>query len=372
MVTDTGLFDLVDLARYPLADLDGPEGRAVDRRRPVPTGRHRGGRAPGLPRPRRGGQAGGGRRGPGPPGPPLRGGGDGLPRVPRLRPPEDHPRLRFAPYAVAAVGYDVIPRTSPLRRLYEWDPMLELIAAILDRGPLYRYGDPFGALNLAVMADGDQLQWHFDQTDFVVSLAIQSAERGRGLRGGPPHPAAPTTSTTRRRGRGPGRRRRDGVVTLPMTPGTLLIFEGRHSLHRVSPVGGRPRCATSGSWPTTRSRGPWAATCCGWTATAGPCRSPIRRPLAPGPDVTGRHDPPAAGVGTQIGEAFVGSGPDAAHLNTVLGARGGPVESAWATALAMPRPGHVAFVCVCGPVWPSNRSPSSSTRRPWPVRTTND
>ena len=28
---------------------------------------------------------------------------------------------------------------------------------------------------------------------------------------------------------------------------------------------------------------------------------------------------------SQIGEAFVGSGPEAAHLNTVLGAKGGPV-----------------------------------------------
>ncbi len=76
------------------------------------------------------------------------------------------------------MGYDVIPRTSPLRRLYEWDALLELITAILDRGPIYRYGDPFGALNLSVMAEDDELQWHFDQTDFVVSLAIQSAEWG--------------------------------------------------------------------------------------------------------------------------------------------------------------------------------------------------
>jgi hypothetical protein len=29
------------------------------------------------------------------------------------------------------------------------------------------------------------------------------------------------------------------VETLPMRPGTLLVFEGRHSLHRVSPVQGR-------------------------------------------------------------------------------------------------------------------------------------
>ena len=31
---------------------------------------------------------------------------------------------------------------------------------------------------------------------------------------------------------------RSRVVTLAMTPGTLLIFEGRNSLHRVSPIEG--------------------------------------------------------------------------------------------------------------------------------------
>ncbi len=92
--------------------------------------------------------------------------------------PADHPRLRFADYRVRAVAYDIMPLDSPLRRLYEWDPLKDLIEAVLDRGPIFRYADPFGALNLAVMGEGDQLQWHFDQTDFVVSLAIQSAERG--------------------------------------------------------------------------------------------------------------------------------------------------------------------------------------------------
>src|SRR5262249_47272338 len=52
---------------------------------------------------------------------------------------------------------------------------------------------------------------------------------------------------------------------------------------------------------------------------------------------------------TQLGEAFVGSGPEAAHVNTVLGATGGPVEAAWVTALATPREGHVAFVVAAQP-----------------------
>jgi len=151
--------------------------------------------------------------------------------------PEDHPRLHFADYRVRAVAYDITPSDSPLRRLYEWDPMKDLIEAVLERGPIYRYGDPFGALNLAVMGEGDQLQWHFDQTDFVVSLAIQSAERGGDFEVAP-------------RLRSAGDERYDDVAavlrgdtgrveTLPMRPGTLLVFEGRHSLHRVSPIAGR-------------------------------------------------------------------------------------------------------------------------------------
>jgi hypothetical protein len=152
--------------------------------------------------------------------------------------PPDHPRLRFAPYAVAAVGYDVIPGTSPLRRLYESDAVLALVAAVLDRGPLYRYADPFGALNLAVMSDGDQLQWHFDQTDFVVSLAIQSADRGGDFEVAPRIRRAGDECYPAVAGVLDGG---GDVVTLAMTPGTLLVFEGRHSLHRVSPIGGTTR-----------------------------------------------------------------------------------------------------------------------------------
>jgi len=59
------------------------------------------------------------------------------------------------------------------------------------------------------------------------------------------------------------------------------------------------------------------------------------------------------GFVTQIGEAFVGTGAEAAHLNTVLGAKGGPVETAWATALATPRAGHIPFVTTLRPGVPA-------------------
>ncbi len=151
--------------------------------------------------------------------------------------PPDHPRLHFADYAVRAVAYDITPVDSPLRLLYEWDPMKDLIEDVLDRGTIFRYADPFGALNLAVMGEGDQLQWHFDQTDFVVSLAIQSAEQGGDFEVVPRIRSAGDERYEDVAAVLSGDRTR--VETLPMRPGTLLVFEGRDSLHRVSPIGGR-------------------------------------------------------------------------------------------------------------------------------------
>ncbi len=54
-------------------------------------------------------------------------------------------------------------------------------------------------------------------------------------------------------------------------------------------------------------------------------------------------------IGIQLGESFIGAGAEAAHINTVLGARSGPVGTAWATALATPSIGHVPFVAVLAP-----------------------
>src|SRR5689334_6720313 len=51
----------------------------------------------------------------------------------------------------------------------------------------------------------------------------------------------------------------------------------------------------------------------------------------------------------RIGEGFAGTGANAAHVNTVLGAKDGPVGTAWTTALATPRLGHAPFVVVAKP-----------------------
>jgi 5,6,7,8-tetrahydromethanopterin hydro-lyase len=71
----------------------------------------------------------------------------------------------------------------------------------------------------------------------------------------------------------------------------------------------------------------------------------------------------------EIGEAFAGEGAEAAHLNTVLGPRAGPLGGAWATALATPSTGHAPFVAVVRPGLPAkpftlfvNKAPIASER----------
>ena len=150
--------------------------------------------------------------------------------------PLDHPQQWLGQYDVGAVAYDLFPAESPIRRLYEWPELTRFVAAILGLDEVFPYGDPLGALNLAVMTDGHQLQWHFDQTDFVVSLAIQDADAGGDFE------VVPQIRSSGEEHYDDVARvlagERDRVVTLPMTPGTLLVFAGRHSLHRVSPISG--------------------------------------------------------------------------------------------------------------------------------------
>lgn len=50
-----------------------------------------------------------------------------------------------------------------------------------------------------------------------------------------------------------------------------------------------------------------------------------------------------------IGESFVGSGPNAAHINVLVGPRTGPVGQSLANSLAAPRMGYIPFMTCLQP-----------------------
>jgi hypothetical protein len=151
--------------------------------------------------------------------------------------PADDLRSRTLDSSVEVVGYHLFPIESLLRALYESDELLGFIGRCLGVAELHRYADPFGALNLAIMRDGDRLGWHFDMTDFVVSIAIQSSANGgefeNAARIRSEHEPNSAGISSVIDGTDPSL-----VRIEPMTPGTLMIFNGRWSLHRVDPIEG--------------------------------------------------------------------------------------------------------------------------------------
>jgi len=150
---------------------------------------------------------------------------------------EGHPCNTITQSSVEVVAYDQFAHEDGLRALYEWDPLLAFIRECLGLERLFRYADPFGALNLAVMRDGDSLGWHFDMTDFVVSIAIQSSSRGGHFENAKQIRSSdqPNYESIQNvlQGQSP-----ELIRTEPMTPGTLMLFNGRWSMHRVTSIEG--------------------------------------------------------------------------------------------------------------------------------------
>lgn len=150
--------------------------------------------------------------------------------------PENHPRRRRVRTDKCSVPYDLIPRTALLRHLYEWDPLLAFVAAVLGETTLYRHSDPMAALNINVHGEGQELGWHFDRTDFAVTLSLQQSEAGGvfeyvpNLRSDADENYDGVAAILAGSG--------EGVRYLPAEPGTLTLFRGHYSLHRVSPGSG--------------------------------------------------------------------------------------------------------------------------------------
>jgi alkylated DNA repair dioxygenase AlkB len=152
----------------------------------------------------------------------------------------DHPRALLQHSAKKAIAYDQIPAGAPIRRLYESDDLTAFIAAVLGKPVLYRSADPLDALEIAIFGDGDELGWHFDNSEFSVTVMYSESQAGGHFDYYP-------RLRDERDENYPGVRKvllgdPGGVVTLPSSPGTLAVFRGQHALHRVTPVSGpRPR-----------------------------------------------------------------------------------------------------------------------------------
>ena len=153
--------------------------------------------------------------------------------------PENDMACRLEKTFVGSVAYDRIGDGSMLQRFFLWEPLRHFIGAVLGKSELYRSADPLGACSINVFVDGGEHGWHFDETAFSVTLMLQQPKIGgdfeyvTGIRGIDNEKDILKDILNGERSR---------VTQLPFTPGTLLIFGGRQTLHRVTQVrGSTPR-----------------------------------------------------------------------------------------------------------------------------------
>ena len=148
---------------------------------------------------------------------------------------EDHVYNRQLTSSKGCITTDQVPVGSSLHTIYGSSLFRQFVAQIVGESGLYEYADPLASINVHFASEDQELNWHFDNSDFAITLLLQAPRDGgyfeyvRDLRNaeGDDMNFAGVTAIL------------DGKMqpsVLSMEPGTLVLFRGRNSIHRVTPT----------------------------------------------------------------------------------------------------------------------------------------
>ncbi len=147
----------------------------------------------------------------------------------------DHPALKLFETSNQTICADQIP-DSLLIRLYEWPNLAAFLAATMDKPALYIMDDLIACANVMRYTKGEALNWHFDRSEFTTTLLLQAPREGgafeycTGLRSDDD----PNYDGVAEMLRGEG----SEVQSIVAEAGTLNVFRGKNTAHRVTPVMG--------------------------------------------------------------------------------------------------------------------------------------
>jgi hypothetical protein len=151
--------------------------------------------------------------------------------------PDDHPRNREVSSSKGCITTDQIPVDSALRTLYDSQEFREFLCIVLNESELHDYADAMSSINLHYASEGQELGWHFDNSSFAITLMIQNPEKGGVFE----YVKDVRDANSREMNYELSGEILDGEVqtrTLSMDAGALVLFRGRNSIHRVTPVEG--------------------------------------------------------------------------------------------------------------------------------------
>ena len=150
----------------------------------------------------------------------------------------DHPALQEFETSNNTICADQMGQAGVIR-LYEWPPFAAFLAAVMQMPELFTMADPLARVNVMGYSEGQELNWHFDRSEFTTTLLLQAPEAGgdfayaKDLRSNvdPNYEGVADLLEGRR-----------APTLMHLTPGTLNVFKGKNTAHRVTPVkGGKDR-----------------------------------------------------------------------------------------------------------------------------------
>ena len=148
----------------------------------------------------------------------------------------DHPRNAKETTTSATLGNHHLQQVTDLQALYSNDMFKSFVSATLGYPKLYPYDDAVSGVNVLFYPPGTNLGWHFDNAAFTTTLMIREAEAGAAFEFVPflrtDEDRAYDAIGALRAGS------RTGVQELHQTDGTLVLFKGSRTVHRVTAVEG--------------------------------------------------------------------------------------------------------------------------------------
>jgi len=152
--------------------------------------------------------------------------------------PADHPRNIMLEASSRMLAYDSFPDDCPVKTLYHWAPVRQMVAESVGSEPLYDNEDPCQPVNLLCYQRGDRSAWHFDSVNaFTMTLMLQASEAGGDFEM-VPHTRRDDDQNYDYVQRVLTSQRPADAVAVARSAGALCIFRGCNALHRVSPVEG--------------------------------------------------------------------------------------------------------------------------------------
>jgi len=90
----------------------------------------------------------------------------------------DSPRNRIMSTSKKCIPNDLIPNQSILQKIYDSPLVRSFFLDLLDKDELHPYEDPLSSININYYDKGDALGWHFDNSDYTITLLIKNCSKG--------------------------------------------------------------------------------------------------------------------------------------------------------------------------------------------------